>query len=165
MANWSNEAVASFLVDRYGISSQEALRKAERLVDLHKRGIAPEDAKMYLKSGGWDQSLAEVYKTFLNEPTKEKGNDMSDKQKAIPVDITQKLLAKLIMAHAEAAGFRACNENESLDEYNKALVTYIKAMRNAIESASSDEEADKSKQLLRAVRYKLEELAALLAAQ
>ena len=129
MAKLTRDEWASYLVRNLDCPPQEALAKADRLYDMQVRGITPQHALLYLKSGGWEQSLADVYRVVsemeYKPEIKKKGNDVSKPE--MTIEVAAQLVQEVLDEVVTASGFRSRYEKETRSQYKDALLKYLKA--------------------------------------
>lgn len=97
-----------------------------RLEDLANRNIADDALEMYLKSGGWNPEIAEVYRAFMDylNNTKEEetmGDDMISKAKA------KQALRQMLRELGDSCGYKF-DDTADLSEVRNQFSLYLRSL-------------------------------------
>lgn len=102
-----------------------------RLKDLLNRQIKPEHATAYLRSAGWADFYADVYKEFLAYRQEHKEEQKQEKNMdtiTFTEDQVQELMLTLLEEIAKSAGFREPRDGEVAKSYRKELTAHLESL-------------------------------------
>lgn len=111
----------------------EMLRR--RIEDLIHRNIEDSALEMYLKAGGWNPEIADVYREFkkyvvASETKNKKEEEMAEEM--ITKTQAKQALKQMLRELAQASGY-AFDEDAELSEVRTNFATYLRALQTAVE--------------------------------